>query len=144
LRPEAAVLVRAAKPVASVDGYEIRFVGSERYRVQYKIVEDRSFSLEIVGRRSRGATRTSAPPVLQQLVTGGDRQKRIVRFARSNILIHDGHVIDLYRLIRRAVSHGVQKQSEKAQILNLLGPPPKFRADQAGLSTRTSVLTCSV
>jgi len=56
--PEAAVLVRAAKPVASVDGYEIRFVGSDRYRLQYKIVEDRSFSPEKVGRRSRGATRT--------------------------------------------------------------------------------------
>jgi len=59
-----AVLVRAAKPVASVDGYEIRFVGSDRYRMQYKTVEDRSFSPEIVGRRSRGVTSATAPETL--------------------------------------------------------------------------------
>src|SRR5258707_228645 len=63
-------------PNPSPRSMAIRFVGPDRYRLQYKIVEDRSFSPEIVGRRSRGATRTSDPnnPVLQQLVTDGDRQ----------------------------------------------------------------------
>ena len=57
---------------------EIRSAGSDRCPFRAQVV-DRILSLELVRRRSGGATRTrdqnNPVLVLQQLVTGGDRQK---------------------------------------------------------------------
>ena len=91
------------------------------------------FSPEIVERRSRGGDSNLRPEQSSSTATGNRRRpaERIVRFARPNILIYDGHVIDLYRLICALYPVACRNKAIKRRYPNLLGPPPKFRTDQS-------------
>jgi hypothetical protein len=72
-------------------------VGFDRYRQEYKIVANRRPAQEIVAKLNPRPEQSGFGSAASD--TQGRRSDQIVRFARSNILFYDEHVIDLYHRI---------------------------------------------